>query len=62
MEARRVSEEYARWRCKVGRKPALQKFDLLAKDPLGEASNSTPAISDGEFFVRTMKGLHCIAQ
>jgi hypothetical protein len=43
-------------------RPAPQKFELLAKNPLGEASNSTPAISDGDFFVRTMKGLHCIAQ
>lgn len=43
-------------------KPSPQKFELLAKNSLGEGSNSTPAISDGEFFLRTMKTLHCIGQ
>ena len=43
-------------------KPSPEKFELLAKNSLGEGTNSTPAISDGEFFIRTMKTLHCIGQ
>ena len=43
-------------------KPSSEKFELLARNSLGEASNSTPAIFDGEFFLRTMKNLHCIAE
>jgi outer membrane protein assembly factor BamB len=43
-------------------KPSPKKFDLLAKNSLGEGTNSTPAISDGEFFIRTLKSLYCIGQ
>lgn len=43
-------------------KPSPEKFELLAKNTLGEGTNSTPAIADGNFFIRTMKTLHCIGQ
>jgi hypothetical protein len=43
-------------------KPSPEKFELLAKNSLGEGTNSTPAISDGEFFIRNMKSLHCISE
>ncbi len=42
-------------------KPNTDKFELLAKNDLGETSNSTPAVSDGEIFLRTHKHLYCIA-
>jgi hypothetical protein len=42
--------------------PSAEKFKLLGRNSLGEPSNATPAISDGEFFLRTHKGLHCIAE
>jgi hypothetical protein len=29
---------------------------------LGESSNATPAISDGQIFLRTDKHLYCIAE
>jgi outer membrane protein assembly factor BamB len=43
-------------------KPSPEKFELLAKNALGDASNSTPAVSDGEFFIRTRKHLFCIGE
>ena len=43
-------------------KPSPEKFELLAKNALGEGSNATPAISDGQWFLRTHKHLHCIAE
>ena len=43
-------------------KPSPEKFELLAKNSLGEGSNSTPAASNGELFIRTMKTLHCICE
>jgi outer membrane protein assembly factor BamB len=42
-------------------KPNPDKFELLARNDLGEVSNSTPAISDGEIFLRTHQHLYCIA-
>ncbi len=39
-----------------------QKFELLAANALGEDSNSTPAISDGQIFIRTFKHLYCIGE
>lgn len=42
--------------------PSPGKYEILAKNSLGEPSNSTPAISDGEIFLRTMKGLHCVGE
>ena len=37
-----------------------EKFELLAENKLGESSNSTVAISDGQIFLRTFKHLYCI--
>jgi outer membrane protein assembly factor BamB len=42
-------------------KPNPEKFELLANNQLNEATNSTPAISDGEIFLRTHKSLYCVA-
>lgn len=42
-------------------KPSPAKFELVAKNDLGEPTNSTPAISDGEIFLRTSQHLYCIA-
>jgi len=41
-------------------KPNHEKFELLAKNELDEPSNSTPAISDGQIFIRTFEHLYCI--
>ena len=41
---------------------AAPKYELIASNPLGELSNSTPAFSGGEIFVRTHNALYCIAQ
>jgi outer membrane protein assembly factor BamB len=43
-------------------KPTPEKFELVASNDLGEGSNSTPAISNGEIFIRTFKSLYCIAE
>jgi outer membrane protein assembly factor BamB len=43
-------------------KPNPEKFEGIAVNELGEKSNSTPAISDGQIFIRTFKGLYCIAE
>ena len=40
---------------------AAPKFEVIATNPLGELSNSTPALSDGEIFVRSHGALYCIA-
>ena len=41
-------------------KPNPKAFELVASNALGETSNSTPAISNGEIFIRTFKNLYCI--
>jgi outer membrane protein assembly factor BamB len=41
-------------------KPNPKSFELVASNALGEDSNSTPAVSNGEIFLRTFKNLHCI--
>ena len=41
---------------------AAPKFEVIATNPLGELSNSTPALSDGEIFLRTHAALYCIAE
>ena len=41
-------------------KPNPEKFDLVAKNELKEHSNSTPAISNGQIFIRTFDNLWCI--
>jgi outer membrane protein assembly factor BamB len=43
-------------------KPNPEKFELVATNDLGDGSNSTPAISNGEIFIRTFKSLYCIAE
>ena len=42
-------------------RPNAEKLELLAMNDLGEASNATPAISDGQIFLRTDAHLYCIA-
>jgi outer membrane protein assembly factor BamB len=37
-----------------------QKFEQIATNKLGEASNATPAISNGRMYVRTLSHLICI--
>jgi outer membrane protein assembly factor BamB len=39
-----------------------EKFELVATNPLNEPSNSTPAISNGEIFIRTHRALWCISE
>ena len=39
-----------------------ERFELLAINDLGEPSNATPAISDGQIFLRTDAPLSCIAE
>ena len=43
-------------------KPNPEKFEQVAVNDLGEPSNSTPAVSDGEIFLRTHKALYCVAE
>jgi outer membrane protein assembly factor BamB len=43
-------------------KPSPEKFDPVATNDLGEGSNSTVAISDGQIFIRTFKHLYCIGE
>jgi outer membrane protein assembly factor BamB len=38
---------------------AAPKYELLATNPVGELSNSTLALADGEVFLRTHKALYC---
>lgn len=42
-------------------KPNPDKFESVAVNDLAETSNSTPAISDGEIFLRTHEHLYCVA-
>ncbi len=41
-------------------RPNDKAFDMVAENDLGEKTNSTPAISDGELFLRTHTGLWCV--
>lgn len=43
-------------------RPDPKKLQILAVNSLGEPSNSTPAFSDGEIFLRTRSAVYCIAQ
>ena len=38
------------------------KFDLVARNELGERTFASPAISQGRMFIRTDKNLFCIGQ
>lgn len=40
--------------------PNPDEFETLAENDLGEQSNSTPAISDGQIFLRTWEHLYCV--
>ncbi len=42
-------------------KASPEKFQLVSRNSLKEQSNSTPAISDGDIFIRTHKSLWCIS-
>jgi outer membrane protein assembly factor BamB len=41
---------------------AAPKFEVIASNPLGEPSNATPALANGEIFLRTRNALYCIAE
>jgi len=41
-------------------KPNPRKLELVASNPLGEPCNATPAVSDGQLFIRTFENLWCI--
>ena len=43
-------------------RPDPAKLDVLAMNDLGEASHATPAISDGQIFLRTDGHLYCITE
>jgi outer membrane protein assembly factor BamB len=38
------------------------KFEVLAENPLNDYCLSSPAISDGQIFIRTAQNLHCIGK
>ena len=40
--------------------PNPEKYEEIAVNPLNESSNSTPAIANGEIFIRTFEHLYCI--
>lgn len=42
--------------------PNSERLVMLASNELNEKTNSTPAISDGEIFLRTHEHLYCIAR
>jgi hypothetical protein len=35
-------------------------FKVLARNPLGEPTQASMAVSDGRLFIRTEKNLHCV--
>jgi outer membrane protein assembly factor BamB len=43
-------------------RPNPEKLEVLAMNDLGEPSHATPAISDGQIFLRTDAKLYCIAE
>lgn len=43
-------------------RPNPEKLDVLASNDLGEPSHATPAVSDGQIFLRTDGHLYCIAE
>jgi outer membrane protein assembly factor BamB len=38
------------------------KFDVVSTNPLGEASYSSPAMSQGQLYIRTLHHLYCIGK
>lgn len=43
-------------------KPNPEKFELLASNDLNEACNATPALSDGDLFIRTHAALYRLSE
>ncbi len=43
-------------------KPDSKKLEIVGKNTIDERSNSTPAISDGQIFLRTFKNIYCIGK
>lgn len=43
-------------------RPNPEKFERIAENKLGEHCNATPAVSNGEVFIRTFDNLYCIGQ
>lgn len=41
-------------------RPSPERYQEVAVNPLNESSNSTPAIAEGEIFIRTFEALYCI--
>ena len=41
---------------------ADSKYELIAQSPLGEASDCTPAFSDGKIYIRGRRNLYCISE
>jgi len=41
---------------------ANPRFEVIATNPLGEHSNSSVAISNGDIFLRTHKSLWCVSE
>ena len=39
---------------------AAERYRLLARFNLGEASNSTPAVADGRMYLRTLSHVMCL--
>jgi outer membrane protein assembly factor BamB len=39
---------------------AAERYQLLARFNLGEASNSTPAVADGRMYLRTLSQVMCL--
>jgi len=46
----------------TGFRPDPEKLEVLAMNDLGEPSHATPAVSDGQIFLRTDAHLYCIAE
>lgn len=42
--------------------PSEKGLKIISKNEIGEPSNSTPAFSDGQIFLRTAKALYCIGK
>ena len=42
--------------------PNPERLELVASNEIGEPSDSTPAISDGQIFLRTDQHLFCIGE
>ena len=51
------------WRATVAVKVTLcPKFEVLAENSLNDYTLSSPAISDGQIFMRTAQYLYCIGK